>query len=129
MDDDVAAGEGSSTLVIEAEAVLADVAGDGPDAARYLRSEGVAQLGSKPIKAVISDDLAGQSGRSISPPTGTNQYGDLGLGNAAQDAFDQRSAQKAGGAGNEETLRSEVLADWHEELFTIRRRFCLPFGK
>ena len=70
------------------------------------------------VEAVVPDDLAGQPGGGIRPPAGANQYGDLGLGDAAQDAFDQRSAQKSGGTGDEEALSTEVPADRHGN--------CLP---
>ena len=70
------------------------------------------------VEAVVPDDLTGQSGGGIRPPAGPNQYGDLGVRDAAQDAFDQRSAQKSGRTGNEEALCTEVPADRH--------RNCLP---
>ena len=89
----------------------------------------VAELGPEAVEAVVADDFPGQSGRRHPPsgPGGPVRY--VGLGDAAQDAFDQRSAQKSGGSGNEEALCPEVPADRHRELFTIRRRICLPFGK
>ncbi len=118
VDDDIAGGEGGPPHVVETQAVLPDVARDGLDTTGHLGCEVVAKLGSESVETVIADDFSGQSGCRIRPSARSDQYGDLSLGYAAEDAFDQRSAQKPGGTGNEEALCTEVPADWH--------RNCLP---
>ena len=62
VDDDVAGGQGGPALVVEPEAILPDVAGDGPDPAGHLGGEAVAQLGAEAVEAVVADHLAGQAG-------------------------------------------------------------------
>ena len=118
VDDDVAGGQGGPPGVVQPQAVLTHVAGDGLDPSGHLGGELVAELLPQAVEAVVPDDLTGQSGGGIRPPAGPNQYGDLGVRDAAQDAFDQRSAQKSGRTGNEEALCTEVPADRH--------RNCLP---
>ena len=129
VDDHVAGGQGGPALVIEPQPVLPDVARHGPDPAGHLGGESIAQLGPQAVEAVVLDHLAGQPGGGIGPAARSNQHHDLGLRNAAQDAFDQRSAQKPGGTGDEKALSAEVPADGHSGMFSIQRRICLPFGK
>ncbi len=116
-----AAASAARPVVVEPETVLAHIAGHGLHPAGHLVGEPVAQLLPQAVEAVVLDDLAGQAGGGIGPAARAHQHGDLGLGDAAQDAFDQRSAQKSGGTGNEEALAVEVPADRPPGMFTIRR--------
>ena len=66
-----------------------------PDPPRHLRVEPVAQFGVQAVEAVVLDDLAGEPGGGIRSAPRSHQHGDLGLGDAADDALDQGGAQKA----------------------------------
>ena len=115
MDDDVRRGQCGTTLVVQAEAILAHIARDGSQPAGHLIGKPRAELGPQAVEAVVLDHLAGQAGGGGGPAARADQHDDFGLGDAAQDAFDQRSAQKPGGTGNEKTLGVEVPADGHRE--------------
>ena len=129
VDDDVGGGQRVPPVVVEAEAVAPDVAGDGPDPAGDLVGELVAELAAQAVEAVVLDHLAGEPGGGVGPAPGPDQDGHLGVGDAAEDALDQGGAQEAGGAGDEETLPAEVPLDGHRKCLPPRRRICLPFGK
>jgi hypothetical protein len=62
VDDDARLGQGGASFVVEAQTVLADVTGNGPDPPGHLVREAVTQLLAGPVEAVVLDDFPGQAG-------------------------------------------------------------------
>jgi hypothetical protein len=129
VDDHVGSAQGLAAAVVEPESVAADVAGHGPHPPLDLGGKVVAEFASEAVEAVVLDDLPGQPGRGVRTPPGSDQHGDLGLWDAAQDPLDQGRPEEAGGSGDEESLPTEIPLDGHQKCLPPGTRFCLPFGK
>ena len=129
MDDHVGSAQGLPAVVVEPEPVAADVAGHGPHPPLDLGGEVVTEFAAEAVEAVVLDDLPGQPGRGVRPPTGPDEHGDLGLGDAAQDPLDQGRPEEAGGSGDKESFPTEIPLDGHQKCLPPGTRFCLPFGK
>jgi len=93
VNDHVGSGQRGPSFVVKPQAVLTDVTGHGPHPPSHLGGKSIAQFGPQTVKTVILDDFTSQTGGCIGPATRSHQDGYFSLGNAAQDAFYQRSAQ------------------------------------
>jgi hypothetical protein len=118
VDDDVAAGQRGPALVVEAEAVGADVAGDRGDPPGDLVVEPVAQLPAQPVEGVVAEDLApGPLGDARALARADQQH-QLAPRHRPQQPLDQGGAEEPGAAGDGDALAVEGLGD-HANLSTI----------
>ncbi len=129
MDDHVGSAQGLPAVVVEPESVAADVARHRPHPSLDLGGKVVTEFTTEAVEAIVLDDLPGQPGCGVRPPTGPDEHGDLGLGEATQDPLDQGGPEEAGGPGDEESLPTEIPLDGHQKCLPPATRFCLPFGK
>ncbi len=112
-----AGGERGPTLVVEAQAVGADVArhrGDPPvDRGLELVAPGLAEA----VEGVVAEDLpVGPPGR-VRTATGPDEQDELAARRGAQEALDQRRAEEAGAAGDGDALAVEAFGDAHDRVF------------
>jgi hypothetical protein len=118
VDDDVAAGQGGPSLVVEAEPVGADVAGDRRDPPGHLVVEPVAELPAQRVEGVVAEDLALGPLGDARPLARADEQHQLAAGHRAQQPLDERGAEEAGAAGDGDALAVEGLGD-HADLSTI----------
>ena len=88
-----------------------------------LFAELIAPLRSEAVEAVVLDHLAGEPRRGVRSAPRPDEDGDLGVGDAAEDAFDQRRSQESGGARDEESLGAEVPLNRHVKYLPSGPRF------
>ena len=84
--------------------------------------EAVAELLAQAVEAVVLQDLLGGPLHRRRPPAGPDEEDDLAVGDAAEDALDQGGSEEPGGAGDEEALTGQGVADAGHPI-------CLPYGK
>ena len=101
MDDDVAGTDGSSAVIVEAEAVGADVTGDDRYAVLNLFPEGVfAPVLEHSTECVVAKDLAAGPLRRVGAFAGANQQNEGAIGHSSQDSLHQGRAQKPSCTGD-----------------------------
>ncbi len=109
-------------VVVEAEPVGGHVAGHRGDPGGHLVVEPVAVLLAQAVEAVVLQDLPGGPLHRGRPPTGADEQDHPGVGNGAEEPFDQGRSQEPGGTGDEELLAARAVTD-------AGHRICLPYGK
>ena len=126
---DVDGAEEGESGIVEAEAVLADVAFhcEHSTVAHLVEGLAVETAGrdgvlleriTEPVEGVVLENVALHPvlGAAASRP---HQQHEFAIGNRAQEAFDERGAEKAGRAGDGDPLAGQVLPDHATYLMTI----------
>ena len=112
VDDDVAAGQDPAALVVEAQPVGADIAGDDLDPTVDPIPEGVlALLVEEAAEGVVAEHLAsGPLGR-CRPLSRPDQEHELTIGGGSHQPLHQRRAQEPGGAGDGDALPAQLVGN------------------
>ena len=101
------------------ESVGADVAGDRAHPARgHLGEPVLAEVGAQPVEGVVLQDLPLHPLVDRRALARADEQGDLAVRHRSQQALEHRSAQEAGGTGEEELLASQRFTN-HGLLSTI----------
>ena len=98
-----------------------DVTGDRRETSRAHSGELLGtELGAQSIERVVAQDLAGEALVDARTTTGAHEQDDLAVGHRPQESFEEVGPEEPGGAGDEQPLAGQRLADHGE---------CLPLGK
>ena len=111
VDHHVGLGQRGPSVVVEAEPVGADVAADRPDPRRHLGEAVGSELAAQPVEAVVAQHLALQAPLGGGAATVADQQRELHVGHAAQQSLDQRGADEAGRAGDEDPRAGQTVDD------------------
>jgi hypothetical protein len=119
VDHDVTRGKDRPAVVVQAEAVRADVAGDdGDPAPDHLVERRRAHLPAQAVEGVVAEDLPAGPLGDRGPLAGADEQHELAARHRPQQPFDQRGAEEAGAAGDGDAAAVECLGD-HAHLSTI----------
>ncbi len=112
VDDDVAAGERGAAVVVEAEAVAADVALD--DLYPPLEQLGEAVLAvllAQAVEGVVLEQLPGGAALDGRAAAGADEQHELAVGHGPEQALDEGGAEEAGRAGDRDARAAQRFSD------------------
>jgi hypothetical protein len=116
MDDDVAGGEKAAAVVIEGEAIPADITSDRVQPSRDDLVKTVTELGAQPVEAIVTENLPPRAfGRPLSLAW-ADEHNDLTVGHRSEQALNERCTEKARCPGHGDPPSGE-LVEYHDCVF------------